>query len=142
MNAPRAILSKMEIVGKLWSVFGAICGDFPRFGVRFFPIFRVLERIGSPISRTSSERSAGLSPKRKESTRGGELPRNARQLVAERVITSSIFSPSACAARRKTSRRSNVARLLSTLPRSRFSPTRMQPSVSSAVLPLWIRTPA
>ena len=45
MNAPRAILSKMEIVGKLWSVFGAICGDFPRFGVRFFPIVAKLGRI-------------------------------------------------------------------------------------------------
>ena len=95
-----------------WSIFGAIWGEFPRFGVRFFPIVAKLERIA----------------------RGA--------LNCRALMVSSISSPSACAARRKTSRCSNVARLLSTLPRSRFSPTKMQPSVSSAVLPLWISTPA
>lgn len=45
MYAPRAILSNLETVGKDWSVFGAICEDFPRFGVRFFPIVAKLERI-------------------------------------------------------------------------------------------------
>ena len=45
MYAPRAILSNLEQVGKDWSVLGAICGNFPRFGVRFFPIVAKLERI-------------------------------------------------------------------------------------------------
>ena len=45
MYAPRAILSNLEMVGMDWSVFGAICGIFPRFGVRFFPIVAKLERI-------------------------------------------------------------------------------------------------
>lgn len=158
MYAPRAILSNLETVGKDWSAFGAICGNFPRFGVRFFPISRFLEESGRHVLRENKRISfclsdfvknrgdhfedslgkvGGLLPtKRKESARGSELPRKARQLVAERVMTSSISSPAACASRRRTSRRPSLRRLLSTLPRSRFSPTRMQPSVSAAVLPL------